>query len=179
MVLFIVICLSPDNRLKYANSIKQFLALRIFTNEKVFFGKTSWCNVWVYTTYHKNILLHLRMSFCFTYCLIKGNKIYRLYHLYTLWKNNHRVCQRCVFKTTQVRGLLWKQLEYYLTSYLPRELEATAQAFWLLASITRLGKNTIGVDTWEECIRLRRWSSRRFPYGYLVTTSSQSWITPW
>jgi hypothetical protein len=26
---------------------------------------------------------------------------------------------------------------------------------------------------------LRRWSSRRFPYGYLVTTSPQSWITPW
>ena len=28
-------------------------------------------------------------------------------------------------------------------------------------------------------LRLRRWSSRRFPYGYLVTTSPQSWITPW
>ena len=26
---------------------------------------------------------------------------------------------------------------------------------------------------------LRRWSSRRFPYGYLVTTSPQSWTTPW
>ena len=25
----------------------------------------------------------------------------------------------------------------------------------------------------------RRWSSRRFSYGYLVTTSPQSWITPW
>ena len=28
-------------------------------------------------------------------------------------------------------------------------------------------------------ISLRRWSSRRFPYGYLVTTSPQSWITKW
>jgi len=25
----------------------------------------------------------------------------------------------------------------------------------------------------------RRWSSRRFPYGYLVTTSPQSLIPPW
>ena len=25
----------------------------------------------------------------------------------------------------------------------------------------------------------RRWSSRRFPYGYLVTTSPQSWTIPW
>ena len=25
----------------------------------------------------------------------------------------------------------------------------------------------------------RRWSSRRFPYGYLVTTSPQSWSIPW
>jgi len=25
----------------------------------------------------------------------------------------------------------------------------------------------------------RRWSSRRFPYGYLVTTSPQSLILPW
>ena len=26
---------------------------------------------------------------------------------------------------------------------------------------------------------IRRWSSRRFPYGYLVTTSPQSSTTPW
>jgi len=25
----------------------------------------------------------------------------------------------------------------------------------------------------------RRWSSRRFSYGYLVTTSPQSRVTPW
>jgi len=25
----------------------------------------------------------------------------------------------------------------------------------------------------------RRWSSRRFPYGYLVTTSPQSLTLPW
>jgi len=25
----------------------------------------------------------------------------------------------------------------------------------------------------------RRWSSRTFRYGYLVTTSPQSWISPW
>jgi len=25
----------------------------------------------------------------------------------------------------------------------------------------------------------RRWSSRTFRYGYLVTTSPQSWTTPW
>jgi len=25
----------------------------------------------------------------------------------------------------------------------------------------------------------RRWSSRTFRYGYLVTTSPQSWILPW
>ena len=31
-----------------------------------------------------------------------------------------------------------------------------------------------------EChLSLRRWSSRRFPYGYLVTTSPQSSTTPW
>jgi hypothetical protein len=28
-------------------------------------------------------------------------------------------------------------------------------------------------------LSIRRWSSHRFPYGYLVTTSPQSWITPW
>ena len=28
-------------------------------------------------------------------------------------------------------------------------------------------------------LSLRRWSSRRFPYGYLVTTSPQSSATPW
>ena len=28
-------------------------------------------------------------------------------------------------------------------------------------------------------LSLRRWSSRRFPYGYLVTTSPQSSTTPW
>ncbi len=27
--------------------------------------------------------------------------------------------------------------------------------------------------------KVRRWSNRRFPYGYLVTTSPQSWITKW
>ena len=36
----------------------------------------------------------------------------------------------------------------------------------------------------HECSRfvtliVRRWSSRRFPYGYLVTTSPQSWTIPW
>ena len=36
-----------------------------------------------------------------------------------------------------------------------------------------------------ECLQLRffslerRWSSRTFRYGYLVTTSPQSWILPW
>jgi len=47
-VLLPVICLSPDNRLKYANSIKQFLALRIFTNEELLFGKTLTSSVWGY-----------------------------------------------------------------------------------------------------------------------------------
>jgi hypothetical protein len=28
-------------------------------------------------------------------------------------------------------------------------------------------------------IFVRRWSSHRFPYGYLVTTSPQSWTIPW
>ncbi len=47
-VLLSVICLSPDNRLKYANSIKRFLALRIFTNEELLFGKTLTSSVWGY-----------------------------------------------------------------------------------------------------------------------------------
>ena len=33
-------------------------------------------------------------------------------------------------------------------------------------------------ENWD-LFKVRRWSSRRFPYGYLVTTSPQSWITPW
>jgi len=32
---------------------------------------------------------------------------------------------------------------------------------------------------WTAHHLLRRWSSHRFPYGYLVTTSPQSWTTPW
>jgi len=36
------------------------------------------------------------------------------------------------------------------------------------------------VDTWSGSTSLeRRWSSRTFRYGYLVTTSPQSWISPW
>ena len=31
----------------------------------------------------------------------------------------------------------------------------------------------------ERFFKVRRWSNRRFPYGYLVTTSPQSWITKW
>ena len=31
----------------------------------------------------------------------------------------------------------------------------------------------------NQIISLRRWSSRRFPYGYLVTTSTQSSTPPW
>ena len=31
----------------------------------------------------------------------------------------------------------------------------------------------------RQYLQVRRWSNRRFPYGYLVTTSPQSWITKW
>jgi hypothetical protein len=33
--------------------------------------------------------------------------------------------------------------------------------------------------TWGALSLERRWSSRTFPYGYLVTTSPQSLTTPW
>jgi len=34
-------------------------------------------------------------------------------------------------------------------------------------------------EHWAKFALERRWSSRTFRYGYLVTTSPQSWITPW
>jgi len=40
-------------------------------------------------------------------------------------------------------------------------------------------KGTVETAPARENILERRWSSRRFPYGYLVTTSPQSLTRPW
>jgi hypothetical protein len=46
----------------------------------------------------------------------------------------------------------------------------------LLSVSRRLKANS---QSWLETSLERRWSSRRFPYGYLVTTSPQSLSSPW
>lgn len=46
-------------------------------------------------------------------------------------------------------------------------------------NLTYTTKNNLLWILANQIISLRRWSSRRFPYGYLVTTSPQSSTPPW
>ena len=57
-------------------------------------------------------------------------------------------------------------------SYRPKGITA-------FCSILSTIYQSICVDTYCLSFLVRRWSNRRFPYGYLVTTSPQSWIIPW
>ena len=57
-------------------------------------------------------------------------------------------------------------------SYRPKGITA-------FCSILSTIYQSICVDTYCLSFLVRRWSNRRFPYGYLVTTSPQSWITKW
>ena len=55
-------------------------------------------------------------------------------------------------------------------SFSPSDKFYSAKALWIYP----MGKKTKFFYSIE-----RRWSSRRFPYGYLVSTSSSSLIPPW
>ena len=57
-------------------------------------------------------------------------------------------------------------------SYRPKGITA-------FCSILSTIYQSICVDTYCLSFLVRRWSSRTFRYGYLVTTSPQSWIIPW
>jgi len=61
-----------------------------------------------------------------------------------------------------------------------RGRDATAAAPKADPSIRHCGwPEKVGVSAFHPPVPERRWSSRRFPYGYLVTTSPQSLTLPW
>ena len=96
--------------------------------------------------------------------------LYLLYHLFTFLKNHTSGWPM------HHAYACWKnQKPFFYRACKPlfRQKES------ILVSSKGIRKQTIGCEYLQRMHFLRRWSSRRFPYGYLVTTLPQSWITPW
>ena len=72
------------------------------------------------------------------------------------------------------RWWVWQDLNLW-----PHAYQACALTNWATDPQIHRHEEQLVVDSYQSSsLSLRRWSSRRFPYGYLVTTSPQSSVPP-
>ena len=86
---------------------------------------------------------------------------------------------RLELPTSRLSSARSNQLSYRPGNTVFRLIDRTAEGMRRRRHVGFCVQSKSGMANHSRFSLERRWSSRRFPYGYLVTTSPQSWITKW